>query len=134
MTLGLWLHPVRRSAEWTLKRLLTLSFQDEIKREMIEITDRLTSERRSISAFEVSKRQVCILAGEQPVRTIKRQTDDGDTNERPYTTALYDEINGDELKLKVRKLRRLMQLSVPESSASDQSSKFKELDLIAAVR
>jgi len=43
-------------------------------------------------------------------------------------TAMYDEINGDELKLEVRRLRRLMQLSNPES-ASDQSSKFKELDI-----
>ena len=44
-------------------------------------------------------------------------------------TAVSDEINGDELKLEVRRrLRRLMQLSVPDS-ASDQNSKFKELDI-----
>jgi len=43
-------------------------------------------------------------------------------------TALYDEINDDELKVEVQGLRRLMQLSVPES-VSDQTSKFKELDI-----
>ena len=43
-------------------------------------------------------------------------------------TAVYDEINGDELKLEVRRLRRLMQLSASDS-ASDQNSKFKQLDI-----
>ena len=41
---------------------------------------------------------------------------------------MYDEINGDELKVEVRRLRRLMQLSVPDS-ASDQSREVKELDI-----
>ena len=43
-------------------------------------------------------------------------------------TALYDEINDDELKVEVQRLCRLMQLLVPES-VSDQTSKFKELDI-----
>ena len=56
-----------------------LSFQDEIKREMIEIKDQLTNDTDGRFQHKVSKRLVCILAGDQPVRTSKRRTD-GDTN------------------------------------------------------
>jgi len=86
---------------------------------MIEITDRLTSEidgrfqhLKSVNDFAFL--QVNNLLEPANDKVMETQIND--------PTAMYDEINGDELKLEVRRLRRLMQILVPESS-SVQSSK-----------
>jgi len=103
-----------------------LSFQDEIKRDMFEIMDRLTSEidGRFQHLKSVNDKFALLQLSSllEPANGELMETQINDL------TAVSDEINGDELKLEVRRrLCRLMQLSVPDS-ASDQNSKFKELD------
>jgi len=89
--------------------------------------DRLTSEIDS--RFQHSKSVNDKFAFLQLSNLLEPANDELMETQINDLTAVYDEINGDELKLEVRssRLRRLMQLSAPDS-ASDQNSKFKELD------
>lgn len=103
-----------------------LSFQDEIKRDMYEILDRLSSEIQR--RFEHLKSVNDKFAFLQLSNLLEPANDEVMETQINDLTALYDEINGDELKLEVRRLCRLLQLSAP-GSASDQNSKFKALDV-----
>jgi len=103
-----------------------LSFQDEIKRDMFEIIDGLASEIEG--RFQHLKSVNDMFAFLQLSHLLEPANDELMETQINNLTALYDEINGDELKLEVRRLRRLLQLSAPDP-ASDQNSKFKELDI-----
>ena len=100
-----------------------LSFQDEIRREMMEIIDRLISEIQT--RFQHLKSVNEKFAFLQLNNLLEPGNDAFIETQINELTALYDEINGDELKLEVRRLHRLVQLSAPESN---QSCKPAELD------
>jgi len=93
---------------------------------MFEIIDRLTSEIDG--RFQRLKSVNDKFAFLQLNSLLKPANDELMETQINDLTSLYDEINGDELKPEMRRLRRLLQLSAADS-ASDQSSKFKELDI-----
>ena len=91
---------------------------------MFEIIDRLTSEIDG--RFQRLKSVNDKFAFLQLNSLLEPANDELMETEINDLTALYDEINGNELKLEVRRLRRLLQLLAADST-SDESSKFKEL-------
>ena len=100
-----------------------LSFQDEIRREMMEIIDRLISEIQT--RFQHLKSVNEKFAFLQLNNLLEPGNDAFIETQINELTALYNEINGDELKLEVQRLHRLVELSAPESN---QSCKPAELD------
>jgi len=83
-----------------------LSFQDEIKRDMFEIIDCLASEIEG--RFQHLKSVNDMFAFLQLSNLLEPANDELMETQINNLTALYDEINGDELKLEVRRLRRLL--------------------------
>jgi hypothetical protein len=106
-----------------------LSYSDEIKREMFEAIDRLKVEIRT--RFEQVK-EVNDRFGFLQLGSLLESHNDSEKDEKvDDLAALYDEINGDDLKREIRRLRRLLLLSESEEHnkklAVDKSSTLQTL-------